>query len=154
MTNIASYTFDGDTLSSEPTAPLTLAEPQVTLTKNVTAPASISAGTVLDYTVELSAGHRCQCRRCPGPGAHRYPWTRAWSMKPVAPTSATRTPSAVTASTLRRCSPGTSATCPKGRPIPSPIRVTVQDTVSAGQTLNNSAEARWTSLAGDSDYRA
>ncbi len=149
--NTASYTFNGNTLTSSATAALTIAEPQLTLSKDVTAPASISAGTLLDYSVQVTAATGANAA-----DAHDLTLTDTLDIGLVyeAGSASLGDPDTITGDGINTPQVLTwnVATLAEGGNLNLTYQAAVQDSVGAGQTLNNTLVLRWTSLAGSSAF--
>lgn len=143
--NSASYTYSGVTASSDPTAALTVAEPQVTLAKSVDKNSGLSAGSVLTYTLTLAAkkdGNNTS-------DAHDLVVTDTLDaglgyVANSAKINGTANEPTVNGQVLT----WNVATLAEAATLAVTYQVQVQASVGPGQTLNNHAKATWTSLAG------
>lgn len=147
FTNSASYVFGGDTLSSLPTDPLTVAEPQLSLAKNATPPATLSAGAVIGYSLQLTAqagpdasdAHDLVLVDTLDAGLSYVPGS-ATPGEPVV---------SIDTDTGREILTWTFASLAEGDSLTVSYDTTIQDSVAPGQILINTATLRWTSLPGD-----
>ncbi|MBE0503443.1 MAG: DUF11 domain-containing protein, partial [Desulfuromonadales bacterium] len=145
FTNKASYTYNGTTLESLPTAPLTIVEPAVTVVKSVSPPTPPTAGDILTYSVQLTASDSANAYDLElgdelGAGLEYVDGSTGIVGSPG------------TLSTSGSTLTGTGIVIPKGSTVTVTYQVLVQNSVVASQTLTNSVIARWTSLSGQSDF--
>ncbi|MFD2311960.1 isopeptide-forming domain-containing fimbrial protein [Microbulbifer halophilus] len=146
--NQASYSTGGNTHTSAASDPLTITEPQLALDKSVVnQPADISAGSALDYRLTITESGNADSAQAHDlvitdtldPGLEYV--SNSSSASIGEPTiSGDPTNGQTLEWTVSDLAVGTSQTLD--------YQVEVQDTVSPGQTLGNSAQATWTGLPG------
>ncbi|WP_406828179.1 isopeptide-forming domain-containing fimbrial protein [Microbulbifer sp. ARAS458-1] len=148
--NQASYSTGGVTYTSAATDPLTIVEPQLALEKEVlSAPADITAGTLLDYRLTMTedgnansaAAYDLVVTDVLDPGLE-YVAGSASAGEPVI------SGDAASGFTLQ----WNLASVAVGDSLNLEYQAVVGDDARPGQVLNNNAEVRWTSVAGDSDW--
>lgn len=154
ITNTAAYTYDSLTagvITDGSSAPLTIIEPALTLSKSVNNVAPPMAGDILTYTLNLVANSEASAAMAFDTviednlslglgyiaGSARVAGV---AVEPTITGDGTLTPQ-----TLDWAS---GIDIPAGATISITYDVLVLNSVTAGQTLTNSATAQWTSLAG------
>lgn len=152
--NVASYTYagySGTALTSAPSESLTIVEPLVGLTKAVTPTDPPVSGDILTYTVDMAADAGATFSDALdlvltdtlSLGLAYVPGSATVGGAPVEPDTVTgdgiNTPQTLTWTTMD---------IPEGATLQVVYDVEVQNNVTPGQVLANTATATWTSLSG------
>jgi fimbrial isopeptide formation D2 family protein/uncharacterized repeat protein (TIGR01451 family) len=158
VTNTASYTYTdipAGAVTSGSSAPLTIVEPFVSVTKSVNPATPPQAGTILTYTVNLTAASGANFASAFDTGlvdtlslglayvanSARVDGT---AVEPIVNGNGVSLPQTLTWNS--------GIDIPEGTTVAVSYQVRVLDTVVAGQTLANSVTAQWTGLDGNNPF--